>query len=142
MKSLVQLKQMKIRDEMTKGVTTVGIEAPLTEAIDAMANNNISAVVVVYPNGAGAGLISSFDIVKVLREKTPDEIRKLECEDIMSEEIPMDPEKTMEDALNLMIDEGIHRVVIFSTVQSGNKPIGIISATDIVKKISEIQHSG
>jgi predicted transcriptional regulator len=140
MKTLAHLKLMKIRDEMTTGVTTIGMAAPLADAIDAMAINNISAVVVVYPNGAGAGVISSFDIVKVLREKTPEEIRKMTCDDVMSEAMPVEPDKTMEDALNLMLDEGIHRVVIFSPAHSGNKPIGVISATDIVKKISQIQH--
>ncbi len=105
-----------------------------------MAKNDISAVVVVYPNGTGAGVISSFDIVKVFREKTPAEIRKMTTDDIMSGVMPIEPDKTMEDALNLMMEEGIHRVVVFSPAHSGNKPIGVVSATDIVKKISDIQH--
>ena len=128
---------MKIRDEMTKGIATVGIEAPLTDAIDIMAENDISAVVVIYPNGSGAGVISSSDIVKVLSEKSTEEIERTTADDIMSDIIPIDPEKTLGEALKLMVEEKIHRVVVLSSSQSGGKPIGILSSSDIVKKLRE-----
>lgn len=132
---LRHLKHMKIRDEMTAGISTVGIDAPLTDAIDVMAENDISGVVVVYPNGAGAGVISSIDIVKVLSEKSTEEIKKMTADDMMTDIITIEPEKTIGDALKMMVKEKIHRVVVLSSSQAGGKPIGVLSATDIVKKL-------
>jgi len=48
----------------------VRVDAPLHEVIDTMAEKDVSSLVVVYPNGMGAGVISSFDIVKTFLEKT------------------------------------------------------------------------
>jgi CBS domain-containing protein len=126
---------MKIRDEMTKGITTLGIDASLIDAIDVMAENDISAVVTVYPNGTAAGVVSSFDIVKILSEKSAEEIRKMTADDLMTDIITIDPEKTIGDALKLMVRKRIHRVVVLTSSQAGGKPIGLISATDIVKKL-------
>lgn len=133
--ALRHLKHMKIRDEMTTGISTVGINDPLTDAIDVMAENDISGVVVVYPNGGGAGVISSIDIVKVLSEKSTEEIKKMTADDMMTDIITIEPEKTIGDALKIMVKEKIHRVVVLSSSQAGGRPIGVLSATDIVKKL-------
>ncbi|MBU2560365.1 CBS domain-containing protein [archaeon] len=135
MMQLRYLRHMKIRDEMTKGVATVGIDDPLTDAIDAMARNDISGIVVVYPNGTAAGVVSSFDIVRVLSEKSREEIKKMTADDVMTDIISIEPEKTIGDALKLMVEKRIHRVVVLSSTQAGGKPIGVLSATDIVKKV-------
>ncbi len=132
---LRHLRHMKIRDEMTKGITTVGIDAPLTDAIDLMAEHHISAVVAVYPNGGAAGVISSSDIVRVLYEKSTEEIERMTADDVMSDIIPIDPEKTIGEALKVMVNEKIHRVVALSSAQAGGKPIGILSSSDIVRKL-------
>jgi predicted transcriptional regulator len=141
MVSLRHLKHTKVRDEMTKGIATVGIDAPLTDAIDVMARNDISAVVVIYPNGSGAGVISSYDILRVIKEKSMPEIKKMTTDDIMSDIITIEPDKTLDDALKLMIDENIHRVIVLSSSQAGSRPIGIISATDMVRKLLKVQNN-
>lgn len=135
MMQLRYLKHMKVRDEMTKGIATVGIESPLTDAIEAMAKNDISGIVVVYPNGTAVGVISSLDIVRVLSEKSTEEIKKMTSDDAMTDIISIEPEKTIGDALKLMVEKRIHRVVVLSSTQAGGKPIGVLSATDIVKKV-------
>jgi CBS domain-containing protein len=134
----MQLKNMKIRDEMTTGITTVGIDAPVSDAINTMAKNDISSVVVVYPNGTGAGVISSFDIVTAFSEKTPREVKEMTTDDLMTDVITMDPEQNLEEALKLMVKEKIHRVVVLSSSQAGRKPIGVLSATDMVKKLRKL----
>jgi len=126
---------MKVRDEMTTGIATVGVDDPLTDAIEGMAKNDISGIVVVYPNGTAVGVISSLDIVKVLSEKSREEIKKMTADDIMTDIISIDPEKTIGDALKLMVKKRIHRVVVLSSSQAGGRPIGVLSATDIVKKL-------
>lgn len=133
---MIPLKDVKIRDEMTTGIITVRMDAPLREVIDTMAEKDVSSVVVVYPNGAGAGVISSFDIVKTLLEKPIWRIKALKAGDVMSDVIiDIDPEKTVGEALKLMVEKNVHRVVVLSSSQAGSKPVGILSATDIVKKL-------
>jgi predicted transcriptional regulator len=133
---MIPLKDVKIRDEMTTGIITVRMDAPLREVIDTMAEKDVSSLVVVYPNGTGAGVISSFDIVKTLLEKPIWRIKALTAGDVMSDVIiEVDPEKTVGEALKLMIEKNVHRVVVLSSSQAGSKPVGILSATDIVKKL-------
>ena len=92
-------------------------------------------MVTVYPNGGAAGVISSSDIVRVLYEKSTEEIERMTADDVMSDIIPIDPEKTIGEALKVMVNEKIHRVVALSSSQAGGKPIGILSSSDIVRKM-------
>ncbi len=133
---MIPLKDAKVRDEMTTGIITVRMDAPLREVIDTMAGKDVSSVVVVYPNGTGAGIISSFDVVRTLLEKPIWRIKALSAGDVMSDVIiEVDPEKTVGEALKLMVEKNVHRVVVLSSSQSGSKPVGILSATDIVRKL-------
>lgn len=132
---MVPLKERKVRREMTAGVITVGSYTPLPDVINTMAENDISSVVVIYPNGTGMGVISSMDIVKLFLKKPISEIKALIAEDIMTDVIEIDPEKTLEEASKIMIEKNIHRLVVLSSPQAGRRPVGILSATDIVKKL-------
>jgi CBS domain-containing protein len=130
------LKTMRIRDQVTTGITTVGIDASIARVIDTMAEADVSSVVVTYPNGTGAGIISSFDIVRTYSEKAPEEWKTLTAGDVMSDGIiDIAPEKTLGGALKLMVENNVHRVVLLSPPMAGGKPVGILSATDIVKKL-------
>ncbi len=136
---MVPLKNMKVRDEMTKGVITVGMDSSVEEVIDTMAQNDVSSVVVVYPNGTGAGIISSYDIMKIFLEEPLWRIKSKRAEDIMSDVIiDVGPEDTVGEAMKLMVEKNVHRVVVLSSPQSGRKPVGILSATDIVKKLRNL----
>ncbi len=49
--------------------------------------------------------------------------------------VEANPEMSLKEIANIMISKGIHRTVVLSPV--GRKPVGLLSATDIVKNITQ-----
>lgn len=126
----------KIRDVMTREVFTAQFDAPLLEALETMTLNDVSGVVVVNTDGEAMGIISSLDIAKILREKTKEQIHSLKAEDVMTPfVVEIGPEQDLEEAAKVMIEKKIHRLVIVSPTIAGRKPVGIFSATDLVREL-------
>ncbi len=83
----------------------------VSSVIEKMIANNIGAVVVIS-GGAPAGIVTERDIVeKVARDrKDPDKIRS---KDIMSSPlVSIEADKSVKDALRLMRDRNIRRLVV------------------------------
>lgn len=125
-----------VRDIMTRGVATVQCDEMLPKAAEIMTEDDISCIVVVDQNDEAAGIISSLDMVRAFSEKTTAEIEKTIAEDIMTPfVVEANPEMSLKEIANIMIAKGIHRTVVLSPV--GRKPVGLLSATDIVKNIRQ-----
>jgi predicted transcriptional regulator len=121
---------------MTRGVVTVNFTAGVKEVLDAMVENDVTAVVVVNNQSETMGVISSVDILKNFTGKTKEEILSLTAEDIMTPHtIDIAPESNLEEAAKVMLEKNIHRLVITQKKPVGSLPIpvGILSATDFVK---------
>ncbi len=132
------LKKVKIREAMKKGVITVDVDAPVLEVLESLTDNDVSGVVVVDEFGETWGVISSIDIVAALKDKTQEEIETLTAEDVMTPHaIEIDPEKSLEDAARIMAEKSIHHLVIGHPHEGRRVPVGIISATDIIKEIQK-----
>lgn len=132
----LQSEERVVRDIMTRGVATVQCEKMLPKAAEIMTEDDISCIVVVDQNDEAAGIISSLDMVRAFSEKTTAEIEKTTAEDIMTPfVVEANPEMSLKEIANIMIAKGIHRTVVLSPV--GRKPVGLLSATDIVKNIRQ-----
>ena len=130
----LKLEEIMVRDIMTRGVAIVQCGEMLPKVAGSMTEQDISSIVVVDQSDEAAGVISSLDIVRAFSEKTTAEIERTTAEDIMTPfVVEADPEMNMKEISNIMIAKNIHRVIVLSPV--GRKPVGLISATDIVKKI-------
>lgn len=130
----LKLEEIMVRDIMTKGVVTVQCGEMLPKIAEIMTEENISCMVIVDQNDEAAGIISSLDIVQAFSEKTTAEIEKTTAEDIMTPfVVEANPKMSLKEISNLMIAKSVHRVIVLSPV--GRKPVGLLSATDIVKKI-------
>ncbi len=121
---------------MTRGVVTVDFTASVEEVLNAMVENDVTAVVVVNSQSETMGVISSIDILKNLTGKSREEILSLTAEDIMTPHtIDIPPESSLEEAARVMLEKNIHRLVITQEKPLGSLPVpvGILSATDFVK---------
>lgn len=130
------LETIKVRDIMTRGVITVPINASVREVCKIMSEAKISAVVVVLPDGEMMGVISETDLITTLGSiKNIDEAT---AEDIMKTTniATIDPEASAGDALNIMKENLIHRLIVTGEITK-NKPVGIISASDIIRLIAK-----
>ena len=123
-------KEKRVRDVMTRGVITVPFDTPVSEIAKLLVRERISGIVVTAPNGEAVGVISEIDIIKVF-DKDWD---KLTAEDVMSTVVrTIDPETTLRKAAAIMRDLNIHRLVILSLKPAPGVPIGILTASDILR---------
>lgn len=129
----------RIRDFMTMGVVTVKFYQPLSDVMERLEENGISAVIVVDDQGEAMGIISYYDIMDHLSSKSQVEFSEMTAEDVMTPfTISIGPEKTLKDAAELMVEKKIHRLPVLHSVKyRKNVPVGIISASDIVRILSQ-----
>ena len=130
------MKQKMVRDVMTRGVVSVSWDVPAIEVAKTMAEYNVSAVAVVYPDGSVAGVISEMDILEAYEKM---QLEHAVAEDIMTPHIEsLKPTTTLEEAARHMVKRRIHRLLVLSErMGCGTRPVGVISASDIIKEIAK-----
>ena len=120
-----------VNDIMAEDVITVRADKPLFEAIEIMVENDISGIVVVDFADDVVGIISAIDVFKVFNEE--ESYKEFIAEDIMTPyTINIQPETAAEEAAKIMLENGIHRLVVTAS-PSKKKPMGIISSTDVLR---------
>ncbi|MEE8403565.1 MAG: CBS domain-containing protein [Candidatus Hydrothermarchaeaceae archaeon] len=121
-----------VNDIMTKKVITVHADESVSEVIKSMISNDISGLIVLDYIGDVVGMISAIDIFKVFNE-SDERNQDFLAEDIMTPYmIDIQAEMSAEDAAKIMLEKGIHRLVV-TVSPSKKKPVGIITSTDIVR---------
>lgn len=119
--------EILIREAMTKNVTTVSGEMPVSEAARIMEKNNIGSVIVVEGKSP-VGIVTERDITYrvVALDKKPSTVNLSE---IMSKHIKtIDPGTTLTEASKIMAKYNIRRLPVIE----GKDLIGIITNKDIV----------
>lgn len=122
----------RVSEIMTPGVTTISVDATVTEAARIMWNRNISCVVVMKEHEA-AGVFSQQDVVaRVLSlRKNP---ARTPVADVMSKPVlPVPLDYSVFLAGRIMDRMRIHRLV----VQDGGRVCGIVSQTDILHAVQK-----
>lgn len=135
------MEALHVSDVMNTSVITISEEAPLSEAIDTLRNNRISALVVVDHSGHMVGVISQTDLLRAWQESTDNpEVMQSAVNDYMTRDvISCAPHKSLDYAMRLLNEHKIHRLVVVETHDGGRfvsdrmMPVGILSQTDIVR---------
>jgi len=131
---VLRLENRLLRDIMTRGVVTVPMDATVKEIAAILTRQGVSGVAVIGPDGVAVGVISDMDILKVIGKENWE---KISAESIMTSNIQMiRPMCTLCDAAKIMREKAIHRLLVFSErgVGASHRPIGILSASDIVRE--------
>ncbi|MFV9503845.1 MAG: HPP family protein [Oscillochloridaceae bacterium umkhey_bin13] len=123
---------------MHQGVLTCRRDTPIQDVAREMADNDISALVVVNDEGHMVGLISRTDLVNArLYEQYWKHWRGLTAGHIMvTDVVTVQQADTLQQASKLMMERRIHRVVVVDEHGAGHKPVGILSVTDVVRDIA------
>ena len=130
----MKLRNKLLRDIMTRGVVTVSIKDNAKQIAKLLSNKDLSGVAVVGDEGKIVGIISDMDIVKVIGIENWENMK---AESIMTPNIEtVEPTNTVNDAANIMKRKHINRLLILSESGVGvsQKPIGILSVSDIVRE--------
>ncbi|MCB1858516.1 MAG: crotonyl-CoA carboxylase/reductase [Gammaproteobacteria bacterium] len=125
----------KVKDLMFLGLVACKPEDNVETVTRLMIGNHVHAVVVKDKDEA-IGVISQTDIVLARQGKTAEAARQIKARDIMSEGCATcDLETPLSDAVTAMTRMRIHRLVVTEKQENRNVPIGVISMTDVVRKL-------
>ncbi|MCJ7730976.1 CBS domain-containing protein [Candidatus Bathyarchaeota archaeon] len=119
---------MIVRDVMAKNIKTVKPDETVHAAVQKMNKFDIGSVIVVS-SGRPIGIITETNIMRRIVEPRmdPDTVW---VKDIMSSPLTtIDENAAVEEAAKIMVEKRINRI----PVMKGDKLVGLISSTDIVK---------
>ena len=137
------MEALRVADVMNTSVITISDEAPLSEAIDTLRRNRISALVVVDHSGHMVGVISQTDLLRAWQESAdnPGVMNSAVNSYMTRDVISCAPHKSLDYAMRLINEHKIHRLVVVETHDGGRfvsdrmMPVGILSQTDIVRNL-------
>jgi CBS domain-containing protein len=123
--------KMIVREAMSSPVITVNEKQNVVEAAKTMRYHRVGALVVVNIGNQPLGIVTERDLVyRVIGEDTVP--RNVSVKNVMSSPLEIvDPETTLEDAINLMTKKNIRRLGV---VYKGRLE-GVISDKDIIRLI-------
>lgn len=128
--------ELMVRDVMHKGVISCGPDTGLEEVASLMRECAISALVVVR-DGMAAGVISQTDLVNAafvqpyLRYWRGMAARHLMSTPVVS----VRPDTPLAEAVQLLKTHRIHRVIVTEPLAGGERPVGIVSTTDVARAL-------
>ncbi len=131
-----------ISELMTSHVRTLAVDAKPSEARRLLSKERIHHLPIVE-NGILVGLLSSRDLVRVLREtragsaENPDEAldRAASLRSLMSTElVTLRADEPVERAVDLIADGSIHSVLV---LDAARRLVGIVTDTDLLDYLCE-----
>ncbi len=133
----------RVRDWMHAGVVTCRPDTPVTEVARTMQAEHISALVVTDTDGLAVGVISRTDLANsTFVEAYLAHWAGMEARHLMtSPAVSVRPELPLAEAIELLRRRKIHRLVVAEPAGGGERPVGILSMTDIVARM-EVPHHG
>ena len=121
---------LQAKDIMTKKVVCIRKDTPIFEAIQLMANNNITGIPVVESDSTLVGMLSEQDVLRLFHTYKDEKDRTVS--DFMTQPaIHFEENELVLDVCYCLRDNSIRRV----PVTSNGKVTGVISRSDILKCI-------
>jgi predicted transcriptional regulator len=114
-----------VRDLMTVGVTTCGIDTPVTTIAEAILEKDLEAIVVLAEEGHAIGIVSQDELIDVYGR---DNYSTLTAGDIYHEGVPQIPSDIpLGAAAQMMKDEGIRAFFLMHHAGGIEYPAAVIS---------------
>ena len=121
-----------VKHIMHSGVIGCGPGTPLAEVVRILSDTDIHALVVTGDDGEVVGILSHMDVIpfhdKDLSEHTAGEV-------MTKKVISIVPGAEVSEAIQAMVDNRIHRLVVTEAEDGKLKPVGVLSTTDIVREM-------
>jgi CBS domain-containing protein len=129
----------RVKNLMHRGVISCSEDTPIQEVARLLTEKGIHALVVVDGEGFAKGVISQTDLINIESlEEYWNYWKGLAAKHIMSKEIvSVNPETDLEEARRLMVNKKVHRLIVTEKVGGREKPIGVLSMTDLVRYMAE-----
>jgi len=124
-----------VRDVMHRGVITCWTDEPLIDVARRLREYAINAIFVLDESGRAEGVISQTDLAEAYAQgdwqhRTAEEVMTTDVVTINGD-IPLDA------AIQIMLDKRIHRLLIVQGGLTPNRPVGVLSLSDIVQEMAQ-----
>ena len=130
--------QLRVRDVMSREVTTIAPTAPIRSVVDLMVERKARAVVVTAENRQVVGILTEWDVMRALLPHIPRAGEMLEDEDdftvrdVMTRSVLcVDEEMGLPEAVNLMINKNAEQCPVVDDGQL----VGILLRSEIIRKL-------
>ncbi len=120
------------------GVLTCTPDTRLSEAAQRMTGEDVSALVVVDDEGYLAGLLSRTDLLRAWDKGGPWADRKV-GEYMSPQVVTVGLNTTLGEVVDLLLNERIHRVVVVRHDGDKMRPVGVVSAADVVYHMVKLE---
>jgi len=121
-----------VGEVMTRDVVTVGPGDPVEEAVRAMVDHDIGAIVVAE-GGRPEGVFTERDLTRRILDE-PD-LLKRSMRDVMSlPAVSVAPGAQMVEAFDLMNERGVRRLVVVE----GERMVGVVTERDLMRWVSAV----
>lgn len=133
------MEKQTVRDWMHPGVITCRPDTPVDLVAITMDEKDISALVVVDEADNAIGVISRTDLVNArFIQPYLKHWRGMSAEHLMSKPvISVSPDTRIKEAVAVLQERRIHRVVVVEQHAGRVRPIGILSVTDLARHMGE-----
>jgi CBS domain-containing protein len=118
------------------GIVSCYRNEPLRNIARRMADDDISALVVVESDGALAGIITRSDVLRA-GLSTPDWPNEPAERFMTDKVVAVAPDTSLSEVMALLLSRHIHRVVVVREDGSRQVPIAVISDSDLVCEMAD-----
>jgi CBS domain-containing protein len=119
---------------MHRGVISCRVDTPLEEIAQRLMEYQINALFVLDQSGKACGVVSQTDLVRAYVQGGWSD---LVAEDIMTPDVvTVVPDIPVTAAAQLMLDKDIHRLLIVQGGLIPDRPVGVLSMSDIVREMA------
>jgi CBS domain-containing protein len=132
---------MRVEELMQTEVQSVTPDARVNDAVLTIADAHVSGLPVVDRSGNLVGVISTTDVLASEEESEDQETRAAVFNDISVRELmtprpaTIGPHATIKEAAQLLLSADVHRLFVVD----GDRLVGVISTTDIVRAVANGQ---
>jgi len=134
-----KLRGLRARDFMAKQVVTFSPDMPLSEAVAVLVKNKFSGAPVVDASGRLVGMLSEKDILRVAVLENAEGAADTTVADCMSKQVEtVEPDTDLRDVAEGFMQAPYKR---FPVVE-GNRVVGQISRTDVLRAIDQLLRGG
>jgi CBS domain-containing protein len=128
-----------VHDWMHRGVITCRPETPVAEVAATLDEHDISALVVTNEHGNAAGVVSRTDLVNArFVQPYMKHWHGLNAEHLMTKPVvSVAAETSIDEAVQLLNEKRIHRLVVVERHGDHVVPVGILSITDLARHVGE-----
>jgi CBS domain-containing protein len=129
-----QVSEKLVEDIMHRGVITCKTHTLLKEVVRIISDTDVSALVVIHDNEDVAGIVSHMDLLRLYGQNLLD----YKAEDVMTHKvITIAPTASIKEAVALMLEHQIRRLLVTEQTPEGERAIGVISTTDVIRDMRE-----